>query len=146
MVFHWSLNDCKSLHFSRILRIIRANLNNDLVWMVSIRPLISNSFYQSFRNRSKCANYNWYHRHPHVPQLFFSSLTRSKYLFLFFFSLSLIFTLRSTETTKFSTQSVLFSFLFVNYSLVCSTGGDQVIIIIIIIILIMNIIYYFYHL
>ena len=26
--------------------------------------------FQSFEDRSKCANYNWYHRHHHVSQLF----------------------------------------------------------------------------
>ena len=42
--------------------------------MVSIFPLISDSyryfFFKTFRNHSKCANYNWYHYHPHVSQFF----------------------------------------------------------------------------
>ena len=43
MVSHWSLNDGKSPQVSRILLNILANLNNDVVWMVSARPLISKS-------------------------------------------------------------------------------------------------------
>ena len=40
MVFHWSLSDCKSPQFSRILLSISHNLN--LVWTVSVHPPISN--------------------------------------------------------------------------------------------------------
>ena len=32
------------------------------------------SLFQTFGNCSKCTYYNRYHRHPHVPQLFFSFL------------------------------------------------------------------------
>ena len=51
---------------------IMAGLNNAVVW------IISNSFFdfqlfqspfQAFRERSKCANNKWYHRHPYVAQL-----------------------------------------------------------------------------
>ena len=55
--FHWSLSDSQSPPVSTIL----ADLNNALVWFVSIPPLISNTF-QTFGNRSKCANCNWYHQ------------------------------------------------------------------------------------
>ena len=43
MVFYWSLSDSKSLQVSRTLLSILVNLNNIVVWMVSIRPLISKS-------------------------------------------------------------------------------------------------------
>ena len=41
MVFNWSLSDCKSLQISRTLFSILAGLNNELVSIVSILPLIS---------------------------------------------------------------------------------------------------------
>ena len=28
-------------------------------------------FFQACRDRSKCAIYNWYHIHPHFPQVFY---------------------------------------------------------------------------
>ena len=43
MVFHLSLSDSKSSQISRTLFSILVNLNN-IVWMLSIRPLISKSF------------------------------------------------------------------------------------------------------
>ncbi len=43
MVFHWSLSDSKSPQVSRTLLSILADLNNAVVWMVLIRPQISNS-------------------------------------------------------------------------------------------------------
>ena len=43
MVFHWSLSDSKSLQVSKILLSILADLNYEVVWMVSTRPLISKS-------------------------------------------------------------------------------------------------------
>ena len=43
MVFHWSLNDSKSLQFSRTLLSILAVLNNAVVWMVSTLPPTSKS-------------------------------------------------------------------------------------------------------
>ena len=43
MVFHWSLNDRKSPQASRTLLSILAVLNNDVVWMISTRPLTSES-------------------------------------------------------------------------------------------------------
>ena len=41
--FHWSLSDSKSPQVSKTLLSILADLNNTVVWMVSTRPLISNS-------------------------------------------------------------------------------------------------------
>ena len=42
MVFHWSLGDSKSHQVSRILLGILADLNNAVVWIVSIHHPISN--------------------------------------------------------------------------------------------------------
>ena len=47
MVFHWSLSDSKSPQVSRTLLSILADLNNAVVWIVSICPLISKSFSRS---------------------------------------------------------------------------------------------------
>ena len=44
MVFRWSLSDSKSSQVSRALLNILADLNHAVVWMVSARPPISNSF------------------------------------------------------------------------------------------------------
>ena len=65
MVFHWSLSNCKSLLVPSIL----VDLSNVEFWMVSTRPLSSNSFCHltlAFGDHSKCTNYNWYHCHFHV--------------------------------------------------------------------------------
>ena len=43
MVFQWSLSDRKSLQVTRTLLSILADLNNHVVWIVSIHPLISDS-------------------------------------------------------------------------------------------------------
>ena len=43
VVFHWSLSDSKSLQSLKTLLGILADLNNTVVWIVSIRPPISNS-------------------------------------------------------------------------------------------------------
>ena len=43
MVFHRNLSVGKSSQVSRTLPCILADLNNTVVWMVSIRPQISNS-------------------------------------------------------------------------------------------------------
>ena len=50
MVFHWSLSDSKSPHVSRTLLSILTDLNNAVVWIVSTRPFISNSFTSPFIN------------------------------------------------------------------------------------------------
>ena len=100
MVFHWSLNDRKSLQVSRTLLSI---LNNAVV---SSDLQLFQLPYQTFGNRSECTNYNWYHRHLRVPHIFLSSLARSNYLSLF--SFSLIFTLWSVETAKSTIRHVVF--------------------------------------
>ena len=50
MVFHWSLSDSKSPRISRNLLSILANLNNDVVWMVSTGLLTSSKSSSSFNN------------------------------------------------------------------------------------------------
>ena len=86
MVSHWSLSDNKSLQVSPTLLSILANLNNAVVWMVSIRPVIS-------KYSSPCTN-NPLVTVPRAPitigiivtfmfHSLFNSLARSRYLSLF---------------------------------------------------------------
>ena len=107
MVFHWSLRDNKSPQVSRTLLSIPADLNNAVVWMVSIRHLISKS-------SSPCTNPLM--TIPRAPitisitvTFMFNSLAKSRYLF--FFSLSFNFTLCSVGTTKSTFRLVLFFLL-----------------------------------
>ena len=44
MVFHWRLSKNKSTQVSRILLSILTDLNSAVIWVVSIRPQISNSY------------------------------------------------------------------------------------------------------
>ena len=123
------MSDSKSPQVSRTFLSI---LNNAVVWMVSIRPLLSKSssifinplvtvssapitigIFFTFKFRS-----------------FFDSLARSRYLFLF--SLSFSFNLWSTETAKSTIRQLhffffLFSFFFIDYFLIWSSGWDYVI-------------------
>ena len=76
MDFHWSQSDSKSPQVSRTLLSMLAFLNNIIVWMVLICPLISNSsnlLSNLLRTLELRANYNWYHRHLYVPCVFLFS-------------------------------------------------------------------------
>ena len=42
MVFHWSVSDSKSLQLSRTLLSTLADLNNAIVWIILVRPPMSN--------------------------------------------------------------------------------------------------------
>ena len=103
MVFHWSLSDNISPKVSRILLSILANRNNTVVWMVSVRPLISNlpGIIPSAQVTVGTAVTLMFHS-------FLSSLARSEYLPLF--SFSLIFNLWSTGSPN--PQYSRFSFFF----------------------------------
>ena len=112
MVFHWSLSGSQSPQVSRTRLNILANLDNAVVWIVSILPLISHSSYPFTKPLGTV---------PRVPitigttvifmfHNFFSSLTRSKYLFLI--SFSLVFTL---SFAKFLIRLVIFYLLFIFY-------------------------------
>ena len=86
-------SDSKTTRFSRTLLSILAVRNNTVIWVSLILPLISNCsnlLFQAFWDRSKCTNYNWYHRHPHTPQLFSSKFQVFASLFAFFYFHSLV--------------------------------------------------------
>ena len=107
MVSHWSLSDSKSSQIYRTLLSILADLNNAVVWVVSICPLISKSF-------SPCPNPSATVSSAPITigitvtfmsHSVFSSQARSRYLSLF--SLSFSFTLWSTGTTKSTSRQVI---------------------------------------
>ena len=58
MVFHWSLSDGKCPQDSRTFLGIQADLNNAVVWMVYVRPLISkpSSFLTKLLRTVPCAS------------------------------------------------------------------------------------------
>ena len=62
LVLHWCLSDSKSRPVFRTLLSILADLNNAVIRMVSIYPLISNF-------PCRLSKGNWWHNHPHVPHL-----------------------------------------------------------------------------
>ena len=83
---------------------ILADLNNAVVWMVST------CFYQSFRDRTKCNNYNWYKRHFYVPRFFqFPSKVEILILLLAFFQ---FYSVVSRDSKVRNLASSLFLFLF----------------------------------
>ena len=122
MVFHSSLCDSKSPQAYKTLLSILADLNDAVVWTVyGLLPISksSSSFTNPFRIVTGdpiavgTANTFMFYR-------IFSSLARSKYLYLFL--LSLIFSLWSAETAKFSKLN-----FYVNYLIILSSGRDSVI-------------------
>ena len=112
MVFHKNLSDSKSPQVSRILLGILADLNNAVVWTVTTRPVIS---------KSSSPDINPLAAMPRAPNtigiivtfifhIFFNSLTKSRYSFLF--SHSFNFNLWSDGTAKSPILQVL-SFLLI---------------------------------
>ena len=97
VAFHWSLGDSKSSQVSRTFHSILTNLNNDVVWMISAHLPISNSSSPlvSFRGIVPSASITVGITVTFMFHSLFSSLARSKYLFLF--SFSLIFMLWSAD-------------------------------------------------
>ena len=110
--FYWSLSDSKSLQVSRTLLSILVNLNNVLVWMISIHPLI-------FKSSSPCTNLLL--TVPGAPIAIGIVVTFIFNGFFQFFSkvcvlisllLSFSFTLWSAVTAMSAIQQVLFSLVF----------------------------------
>ena len=113
MAFHMTLSDNKCPQVSRTPHSILAYLNDALVWMVSTRFLIF-QFSCPFINPLVTVPrlpITISHRHLRVPQLFFNSLGRSRYLS--FFSLSFNFTLCSAGTAESTIRQVLFFIFFI---------------------------------
>ena len=74
MVFHWIPSDRKSPQVSRTLLSIQSDLNNAVVWMVSTRPLLSQS-------SSPCTNHSVI-----VPSVLFTTGITVIFMFHRFFS------------------------------------------------------------
>ena len=119
MVFHRSLSDSKSSKVCRTLLSILINLNNTVTWMVSTCPLIFPVSLPIFWRLFQMLQQQLVSPPPSCSIAFlvlysslfsisfYFTLTRLKYLFLFF-SFSLIFTLWSAETAKFILWQLLF--------------------------------------
>ena len=54
---------------------------------------------QTFGNRSRCSNHNWYYRYPHVQVCFFFQFSSKVYVFVYLFT-SIYFSLWLTRTAK----------------------------------------------
>ena len=72
--FHWGLSDSK---FPRVSTNLLYIFRRSQLCLDGFDSYIDFQFFQSlfqaFRDGSKCTNYNWYHCHLHVPQLFLFS-------------------------------------------------------------------------
>ena len=88
MAFHWNPSDRKSFQVSRTLLSILADLNNGVIWIVSILPLIYNSS-SPFSRLLMTVSIALTTISITVTLMFHSSLTRSKY-FLYLFSFSFV--------------------------------------------------------
>ena len=123
MVSHRSLSDSKSPQVSRILLNILTDLNNDVVWMISTRPLISKSSSPLVTVPSAPITIGI--TVTFMFHSFFSSVARS------FNSLSFNFTQWSAETIKSTMRHVFFFFslffFFDDYNKVWFSSLDHVI-------------------
>ena len=70
--FHWSLSDSivSSGHRDSFDYSCRSQQFCSLNGLNSSDFHFFQSFFQAFGDRSKYTNYNWYHRHTHVPDFF----------------------------------------------------------------------------
>ena len=108
MVSQWGLSDSKSPQVSRTLLSILADLNNAVVWIVSIRPLISKSC-RPFINPLETVPSVTTITDINDTFMFYNFIiSRARFRYLFFFSLSFIFTLWSTGTVLSTIQQVSF--------------------------------------
>ena len=101
--FRWGLSDSKYPQVSRTLLSILTDLNYTVVWRISICPLISES-------SRPLIDYDWYHRNFVTKFFLFSSLARSRYLYLFRFLFILFWGLSGRQSPLFSRLFFLFSF------------------------------------
>ena len=64
---HWGLSDSKSSQIIWVFQNIPNNFNNAVVWWSRffLIFLITSVFFQTFPERSKHTNYNWYLHHFH---------------------------------------------------------------------------------
>ena len=74
---------------------------------------VPQSIYQSFGECTKCTNYNWYHRHFHVPQFFqfVSKVLEFILLFVFFQFYSVV----SRDSKVENSAGSLFLLIIIRY-------------------------------
>ena len=126
MVFHLSLSDSKSPQVSRTLLSILADLNHAVVWMLSTRPLTS---------KSSSPLSNLLVTVPKAPITtigiivtcmfhgFFNSLIRSRIFILLYTFIQFYSVVSRNSKVEYFANS-LFSFFFVDYYKVWSSGRD----------------------
>ena len=123
---YFSLSDSKSPQVSRTLLSILANLSNAVVWMVSIRLLISDST-RPFSRLLKTVSNALDKISISLTFLFlcfFCSLVRSNYLFIL--SLSFIFTMQSAGIAKSRRRQIVFFFYQFTFLLTNTKSGLHV--------------------
>ena len=122
---HWSLSDSISPQITRTVLSILADISNTVIWMISIRPLISKFF-------GPCTNPLVTVPRPpiiigiiftYMLHSYFSSLARFRYLTLFSFSFN--FTQRSAGDSR--VHNLTSSLFLVDYFKAWSSGRDYVI-------------------
>ena len=118
VLFHWSLNNNKSLRIRRTFLSILEDLNNDSLYGPSDFQLFHYCF-QAFGDRFKCSSHNSYHCHLAFNR-FLSFPERSRYVSFYslsFFFFSLLWTANSTI------EQFLFVFLLVYFLLIITGSG-----------------------
>ncbi len=116
--FHWSLSDSKSPQIARTRLRILAVLSNAVVWIVSTRPPTSKSS-RPFNNLLVTVPIAPITIGTIIPQFFFNSLAKSRYLS--FFSLYFRFIRWSAGTAKSTVLQILFFLLIIMRS--CLLAG-----------------------
>ena len=120
MVFHWRLSDSKYPQVSRTLLSILAYLNNAVIWMFSIFPLISRSSSPPSMPLGTI---------PSTPTTIGITVIFMFHIFFYFpnlsiFLLAFIFTLWSTETAISTRQVFCLFLLFTPWEFFPSTNAD----------------------
>ena len=126
--FHWSLTVCKFPQVSKTHLSNMDNHNYAIIWVVSTCldiPMSSSPFINSMVTVPSALIRNWFHCHLHIPEFFFSSLARSKFLYLFRLPSVLPCNQLEQQSLLFGCFSFFFFFslLFFVYYLVWSSDG-----------------------
>ena len=81
VVFHWSLNNSKSLRIFSVYLTTITMLRYDRCsfFLSSVSPV----FFQAIVNRFKCTDYKWHHRYLQITH-FCCSQARSMFLLIFY--------------------------------------------------------------
>ena len=114
MVFYSSLSDSKSPQVSRTLLSIQADLNDDVVWMVSTYYFqILQSLHQSVGDCTKSTSYYWHHCHFYIPQFFQFPSNVMEFVLLFTFLQSYTEVSRDSKVHNFASSLFFFLLIFI---------------------------------